>query len=92
MKNVYAEETAMGAKDLGDMQTSMLKLETEISQLANRQYRTGEVEIETLLAFCTQLRAFSARLFDLQARLMRQGNFCTRDEKTDNSSEPECQP
>ena len=74
------------------MQSSMLKLETEISQLANRQYRTRQVEIETLLAFCTQLRSFSARLFDLQTRLMRQGNFCMCDENTDNSSEPECQP
>ena len=83
----------MDATDLGDMQTSMLKLETEISQLANRQYRTRQVEIETLLAFCMQLRAFSARLFDLQTRLMtRQGNFCMCDENTDNSSEPECQP
>ena len=80
----------MDAKDLGDMQTSMLKLETEISQLANRQYRTREVEIETLLAFCMQLRAFSARLFDVQTRLMRRESLCTSDEKTD--SEPECQP
>ena len=46
----------MDAKDLGDMQTSMLKLETEISQLANRQYRARKVEIETRLAFCMQLR------------------------------------
>ena len=78
-------------KDLSDMQSSLLKLESDIGTLAHRQHRTREVEIETLLSFCTQLRSFSARLFDTQTRLMRRAPFCERDESTDDS-EPECQP
>ena len=77
-------------KDLSDMQSSLLKLEADIGTLAHRQHRTREVEIETLLSFCTQLLSFSARLFDTQTRLMRQATFCACDEKSD--SEPECQP
>ena len=78
------------AKEIGELQDSVMKLETEVSQLAQRQHRTREVELETLLAFCMQLRAFSARLFDLQTRLLRWTPNCTADEKTE--SEPECQP
>ena len=76
-------------KDLGDLQSSLLKLESDIGLLAHLQHRTREVEIETLLSFCTQLRSFSARLFDTQTRFMRRAPFCASDEKTD--AEPECQ-
>ena len=63
-----AEETAMDqdARDIGELQSSLMKLEAEIGRLAQRQHRTREPEIETLMAFCMQLRSFSARLFDLQ--------------------------
>ena len=77
-------------KDFADLQSSLLKLESDIGMLAHRQHRTREVEIETLLSFCTQLRSFSARLFDTQTRLMRRAPFYAHDEKSD--SEPECRP
>ena len=75
------------AKDIGELQTSLLALECEISQLSKRQFRTREPEIETLAAFCVQLRSFSARLFDIQTRLLRQATNSTADE-----TEPECHP
>ena len=79
------------AKDIGELQDCMMQLETEVSQLAHRSYRTKEPEIETLMAFCVRLRSFSVRLFDLQTRLMRPEPLCACEEKTDDS-EPECQP
>ena len=78
------------ARDIGELQTSLLALECEISHLSKRQFKTREPEIETLAAFCVQLRSFSARLFDIQSRLLRRATNSTADEKTD--SEPECHP
>ena len=75
------------ATDVGELQSCLLTLETEVSQLSRRQCRTREPETETLLAFCLQLRSFGARLFDIQTRLLQHVTNSIEDE-----SEPECHP
>ena len=76
---MWLKKTAMDqdARDIGEIQSSLMKLETDVSNLGHRQHRTQQIEIETLMAVCMQIRSLSARLFDLQTRLIRRETVST---------------